>query len=190
MNNFTATTGNMQLRMEGGYQFNSKPISLKSSSSCSRSCSRNSSKEKQPSLSKNKNSWVRVQPSIGMGFIPAVKSDVVSKTQAGQTTYQYNAGNWNAALIAGAGLEFGRGKTRQFTVSINYIKGIGNLDKQVISSEQAGKAVTTTLKSSTSGWSVRAGIPFTLKAKKAAAKNGARQHRCCPYRMMYRCNRN
>jgi hypothetical protein len=192
MNNFTATTGNMQLRMEGGYQFSSKPISLKCSSSscCSRSCSRNSGKTKTPSLSRNKSSWVRIQPSIGMGFIPAVRSDVISKTQAGQTTYQYNAGNWNTALIAGAGLEFGRGRTRQLTVSINYIKGIGNLDKQVISSVQAGKAVTTTLKSTTSGWSVKAGIPFTLKAKKPAAKSGAGQHRCCPYRMMYRCNRN
>jgi hypothetical protein len=192
MNNFTATTGNMQWRMEGGYQFSSKPLSLKCSSSCARSCSRNSNsnKEKQPSLSRNKNSWVRIQPSIGMGFIPAVKSDLVSKTNAGQTTYQYNAGNWNTALIAGTGLEFGRGSTRQFTISINYIKGIGNLNNQVISSEEAGKTVMTTLSSTTSGWSVRAGIPFTLKAKPAAKRSGTKQHRGCPYRTMYRCNRN
>ena len=28
MNNFNATAGNMQIRLEGGYQFNTKPISL------------------------------------------------------------------------------------------------------------------------------------------------------------------
>ena len=218
MNNFTATTGNMQLRLEGGYQFNTKPISLNKSkqssanntkkkncssssrSNCSKSyssnrCSGNSDKAKQPSFSKNKNSWVRIQPSVGMGFIPAVKTDVVTKTQSGQTTYQYNAGNWNTALIAGAGFEFGRGSTRQFTVSVNYFKGLGNLDEQTISSVSGGKSVTTILESATSGWNVKIGIPFTLGGKKPAIKNRTekkteqRKSGCGQYRIIYRCSK-
>ena len=200
INNFIATTGNMQLRLEGGYLFNSKPISLRSKQSSkqtannvakkscgsyssggscmrsyysSRCCSGNSNKSKQTGLSKKENSWVRIQPSVGMGFIPAVKTDVTTKLQNGQTIYQYNAGNWKTAVVAGAGFEFGKGNTRQFTVSVNYVKGIGNLDDQTISSVSGGKQVTTTLKSSVSGWNMKVGIPFTLWSKKPETKNRA-----------------
>jgi hypothetical protein len=205
MNNFTATAGNMQLRMEGGYQFNTKPISLKSSKqpsvnnstqkkSCcagsSHCCSRNSNKAKEQSFNKSKNSWVRIQPSIGMGFIPATKNDIVAKTQAGQTTYQYNAGNWNTALIAGTAFEFGRGRTRQFTVSVNYFKGLGNMGEKTISSVSGGKAVTTILESASSGWNVKVGIPFTLNAKnKPDRKTEHHRSGCGQYRIMYRCIR-
>jgi hypothetical protein len=205
MNNFTATAGNMQLRMEGGYQFNTKRISLKSSkqpsannstktkscwASSSHCCSRNSNKAKEPSSSKRKNSWVRIQPSIGMGFIPATKNDIATKTQAGQTTYQYKAGNWNTALIAGTAFEFGRGSTRQFTVSINYFKGLGNMDEKTISSVSGAKAVTTILESASSGWNLKVGIPFTLKAKnKLDRKTEHGRSGCGQYRIMYRCIR-
>jgi hypothetical protein len=218
MNNFAATTGNMQLRLEGGYQFNTKPISLNKSkqpsanntkkkncssssrNNCSKSyssnrCSGNSDKAKQPSLSKKENSWVRIQPSVGMGFIPAAKTDVVTKTQSGQTIYQYNAGNWNTALVAGAGFEFGRGSTRQFTVSVNYFKGLGNLDEQTISSASGGKSVTTILESATSGWNMKIGIPFTLGGKKPAIKKRTekkteqRKSGCGQYRIIYRCSK-
>src|SRR5205085_10938567 len=58
-NNFSATAGSLQIRMEGGYQFNSKPISLskskqssatntekKTCGSYSRCCSHNSNRTK------------------------------------------------------------------------------------------------------------------------------------------------
>ena len=202
-NNFSATAGNLQLRLEGGYQFNSKPISLakskkssasntekKTCGSGSRCCSRNSSKAKENSLSKNKNSWVRIQPSIGMGYVPGGKADVVTRTQSAQTTYQYNAGNWNTALIAGAGFEFGRGSTRQFTVSVNYFKGLGNLDEKTISSVSGGKTITTNLESASSGWNLRVGVPFTLKAKNKTDKRSEhRKSGCGQYRVIYRCIR-
>ncbi len=211
MNNFIATTGNMQLRMEGGYQFNTKPISLngakqpagkkqlsnngkRNSSCCSRNYSSNhcsGNKTRQSFSGKTKNSWVRMQPSVGLGFIPAVRSDVVTKSQGGQTTYQYNAGNWKTALIAGTGFEFGRGSTRQFTVSINYFKGIGNLDEQTISSETTGKSVTTILESATSGWNIKVGIPFTLTGKKPAMKHRSEKLKtpCSQYRIIHQCVR-
>lgn len=222
MNNFIATTGNMQFQLEGGYQFNSKPIPLNGSkqpaikkqtantstkkscgsyaprSSCSKNynssgCrSGNTNKTKQPAQRKTNNSWVRIQPSIGMGFIPSVKTDVTTTTQGAQTTYQYNAGNWNTALMAGAGFEFGKGRTRQFTISLNYFRGIGNLDKQTISSVAGTKSITTTLQSSVSGWNMKIGIPFTLGPKKPAIikkveKKTEQKSGCGQYKIIYRC---
>ena len=219
MNNFNTATGNMQLRFEGGYQFNSKAISLNSSKkladksktktsetkscgsneykSCCRKnssgCSRNNNKASQPALAKNKVSWVRIQPSAGLGFIPAVKNDVVTKTQTGQTTYEYRAGNWQTGLIAGTSFEFGNNKTRLFTVSVNYFRGLGNLDKQTLTTSDGIKPVTTTLQSSVSGWNMRVGIPFSL-AKHPASKNKTdkkimhRNTNCQQYRIIkYRC---
>jgi hypothetical protein len=223
MNNFTANTGNMQLRLEGGYQYTTQPIRLnnrakqpaekrtfenaekKSCGSSARSsctgstfsshhCCSNTSKTKSAHQAKNKGSWVRIQPSVGMGFIPAVKADVVTKTQAGQTSYEYRAGNWNTALITGAGFEFGRKNTRLFTVSVNYFKGLGHLADQTISSFSGSKTVTTTLNSSVSGWNMKIGIPFTLGTKRPAMKNRTEkspEHKsgCGQYRIIYHCGK-
>jgi hypothetical protein len=203
-NNYTATAGDLQVRLEGGYQFNTKPIPLGKSKqtatntsakkSCGGShhcCSRSGNKSQSQSGSRA-SSWLRIQPSVGMAWVPGIPSDVLSKTQNGQTTYQYNAGNWNTALIAGAGFEFGRGSTRQFTVGINYVKGIGNLDQKEFSSVSSGKLVNTSLSSSVSAWNLRIGIPFSLKAKAKNKPIQQTQHRnsgCSQYRSMYRCTR-
>jgi hypothetical protein len=224
MNDFIANTGNMRVRLEGGYQFNSKAISLNRAkqsaakskekteakkncgtysekSNCQKSyssagCSRNSNKSKQTSLTKSKGSWVRIQPSVGMGFIPAVQTDVVTKTQNSQTTYEYRAGNWQTALITGAAFEFGKRNTRQFTVSVNYFKGIGNLNTQTLTTSNGVKSVTTNLQSSVSGWNMRVGIPFSL-AKRPAVKSRTekkiteRKTSCQQYRIIrYRCGMN
>jgi hypothetical protein len=199
MNNFSATGGNMQLRLEGGYQFNSKPISLNNkkqttakssgarSGACLHCCRRNNAK--QSPLNGRKGSWVRIQPSIGMGYIPFTKTDVVTTTANGLTSYEYRAGNLNTALIAGTGFEFGRNNARLFTVSINYMKGIGNLGNQTITSSAEGKSITTNLQSSVSAWSLKVGIPFTLGSKNSSSsfkKGKSPQHRpCMRYRSFY-----
>src|SRR5688572_23535999 len=130
--NYVATTGNMQVRIEGGYQFSSKPIFFsnnkakqaaakkataapkqtttstarsgcgsKSYSTYSR-CGSSSKKQAQvkEKVAAPKGSWVRIQPSAGLGFVPASRTDLITKTQAGQTTFQYSAGNMNTAVIA------------------------------------------------------------------------------------------
>ncbi len=203
-NSYTATTGNMQVRLEGGYRFNTKPLALGKSKqttannlskkNCSRSshcCARNASRTAAPAAPRAK-SWLRIQPSIGMGWMPGIKSDVLSETKNGQTTYQYNAGNWNTAFIAGTDVEFGKGSTRQFTIGINYLKGIGNLDQKTFSTVSSGKLVNTSVSSAVSAWNLRIGIPFGLKAKTKTKTERKPEHRnsgCSQYRMMYRCNR-
>jgi len=199
MNSFSATKANMQLRMEAGYQFTTNPISLNGSksspssstaksttksscgsysyrSSCSKSYSSKSSQCQSKNSAarkvenKNKGGWVRLQPSVGIGFIPSPKTDVISKTQGGLTTYEYRAGNWNTALTTGMGFEFGRNKQRLLNVSVNYYTGIGNLGKQTVSTVSGTKTSVAHLESNSSGWGMRIGIPFTL-AEKNSAKN-------------------
>jgi hypothetical protein len=215
MSNFKTAAANMQLQFEGGYQFNSKPISLGRSksntktearkscgskpekSSCQRSYSsscgsRNSNKSKQ-ALSAG-GSWLRIQPSVGMGFIPVTRTDVVTKTQSSQTTYEYRAGNWQTGLIAGTSFEFGNNKTRLVTLSINYFKGLGNLNTTTLTTSDGVKSLTTNLKSDVSGWNMRVGIPFSLQKNKSASKSkkenkpADRKTNCQQYRVIrYRC---
>jgi hypothetical protein len=214
MNSFKTTTGGMQLRFESGYQFTSKRISLKKSGSntaanaenkisekkqCGFSfkshCTKNKTSANAGKANPTKGSWVRLQPSVGLGFIPAVKTDLVSKTQNGQTTYEYRAGNWNTGLITGMGFEIGKNNSRLFTLSVNYFKGLGNLDKQTISTVIGSKTLTTHLQSEVSGWNMRIGVPFTLGAKKTSVKKQTdkntqqRKTNCGQYRSMYRCTK-
>lgn len=216
MTNFSSVAAGTQIQLEGGYQFNSKRISLsrskkpsgadkatvetKKDGSCQKSyssgCSKKNNKSSQATAFKNKGSWVRVQPSAGIGFIPAVKNDLVTKTQSSQTTYEYRAGNWQTGLIAGTSFEFGRSNTRLFTVSVNYYKGLSNLGTQTLTTSDGVKSVTTNLQSSVSGWNMRVGIPFSL-AKSSDPKNRAdkktirRKTNCQQYRVIrYRCGMN
>ncbi len=200
MNQFDALNGNIQLRLEGGFQYTTLPIYLKASTSssakstvsnsgfrshssfssgsrCSKSYSRSSSRcsgkteRVKESVSRNKGTWLRLAPSFGIGYIPSVKPDVISKTSGGQTTYEYRAGNWNTALMAGMGVEFGRKQQRLFTVSVNYFTGVGNLAEQTIVSSVGNKNTVTHLESAASGWNLRVGIPFTIGQKKPVKKN-------------------
>ena len=202
MNLYNATPANMQVRMESGFQYTTKPIlfnktksssntstskpksSNKSScgsysyrsSSCSKSyysqssrCQSKSSAAKKVE-NKNKGGWVRLQPSVGVGFIPSPKTDVVTKVEGGQTTYEYRAGAWNTAFTTGMGFEFGRDKRRLVNVSVNYFTGIGSMDKETITAVSGTKTSVATLESKASGWNMRIGIPFTL-VEKGASKN-------------------
>lgn len=200
---YTANHENIQVSLEGGYLFNSKPLSLGkasksasskenaskgskcgsySKSSCAsksynRCGSSKATKEKEKVSSRN-NSWVRIQPSIGMGFKPVTDQELVPVVKNNQVVYDYKAGNWNTALLTGVGFEFGRGKNRLFTVSANYVKGIGNMGEQSLTTESGGKTTTTTLQSRASSWNLRVGIPFTLKkASPAKKKSGCHQYK-------------
>lgn len=151
----------------GGYSSRSS-CSKSYYSQSSRCQSKNSTAKKVET--KNKGGWVRLQPSVGVGFIPSPKTDVVTKVEGGQTTYEYRAGAWNTAFTTGLGFEFGRDKTRLLNVSVNYFTGIGSMDKQTITAVSGTKTSVATLESKASGWNMRIGIPFTL-AEKGASKN-------------------
>lgn len=225
MNDYKASPGNMQVKLEGGYQFSSKPFYFKKqnnkadmpsanktagkntcgSYSYKSHCSKNKSTTNRPAVAPEqvkrpavtKGLWVRIQPLVGMGFIPSVKTDVITKMQNGQAVYEYRAGNWNTALLTGMGFEFGKPDSRLFTLSINYFKGIGNLDKQTISTTTGTKTLTTDLQSNVAGWNMRLGVPLTLGSggkkpaikQPLAKKTQQSQSKCSQYKTMYRCRK-
>ena len=152
----------------GNYSYRSSCTKNYSSQSSSRCQSKSNTTKKAES--KNKGGWVRLQPSMGVGYIFAPKTDIVSKTDGVQTTYEYRAGNWNTAFLTGMGFDFGRNKQRLLNVSINYFTGIGNMSKQTISNISGIKTTHATLESSASGWNMRVGIPFTLIPEKKTTK--------------------
>lgn len=214
MTNYSSTSGNKQFRFEGGYQFSSKPISLgkskttataNKSSTAKKGCpysqknscqKNNSNKQSLPgnatannySVAKSKGPWIRIQPSIGMSFIPGIPSDIVTKTENSQATYEYRAGNWQTAFTAGTSFEFGCGDNGFFTVSVNYLKGIGNLNTETLTVTDGVKTTTTALQSSVSAWNLRFGIPFNLGKSNAKSKNTSQRKPSC-HQYRYRCSK-
>jgi hypothetical protein len=214
MNLYNSSRANMQFRLEAGYLFTTNPINFnkgkaslasssktrsESKSSCcsysksySSGCCRSKNGSSRKVDNKNNGGWVRLQPSVGLGLIPSPKTDIISKTQGGETTYEYRAGNWNTALMTGIGFEFGRNKQRLVNVSVNHFTGIGNMNKQTVSTISGSKMSVANLESNASGWNMRIGIPFTLADKGLAKHKTERTKRSgCGERVImeykYRC---
>jgi len=203
MNSYNSSRADMQLRLEAGYQLTTNPINFAkgkassktrsaskgscgsyfSHSSCSGNyssrCCQNKNSSARKVENKNKGGWVRLQPSVGIGFIPSPKTDVISKTTGGQTIYEYRAGNWNTALLTGIGFEFGSNKMRLLNVSVNYFTGIGNMNKQTVSTVSGSKTNYANLESNASGWNMRVGIPFTLAEKRPHKSERTKRPGCC-----------
>ncbi len=202
LTNYFASRSAAQIRLEGGYQFNTKPIYFKGSSSNKKSASQksnscSSSKEKSmkqgsgsntrssshcgkmksevaKQKAKKESMFVRLQPQLGMAFIPSVKDDFAGKVQGTQISNTYNAGNWNTALISGMGFEFGKGKAKLFQLNLQYLKGIGNMDNSILTTQSGNKNVETIFASRASSWSLSFGIPISF-GKKPAEKNKVQQ---------------
>lgn len=216
MQEYVTDRGNTQVRFEGGYQVTSKPIYFKSKSSASSSgssykshcqrmkesygCgSKSSSSSAKKAKQSPKGTWVRLQPSVGVAYIPSTPNDqIVTKADGNGTSYLYNAGNWRTALTGGLGFEFGRNSTRAFLVSLNYLKGMGNgLDTRTITTVEGNKQTNTSLSSNSSGWNLRMGIPISLAKKKPVVKEQVVErvykveNKCGQYKMQYksRCNK-
>jgi hypothetical protein len=124
----------------------------------------------QAKKAEEKGWYMAIQPMLGAAVIPSVNGNLQAKTTGTAPTYIYQAGNWNTALITGAGFEFGQNVQKKFVITVQYLKGVGNLDKTEIHTMSGAKQATTTLRSDASAWSVRAGIPISLAKKKPAVK--------------------
>jgi hypothetical protein len=205
MTNYTTTVGDMQVRFEGGYQFNTKPIFFKkqavsktttpakvTSTPQRKGCggytysSRCGGKYKVAQKPKvDQRLFVKIQPSIGVAVVPGAKSGVVTDVKAGQPSYTYDAGGYSTALITGAGFEFGAAKKRLFTLNINYFKSLSDQSATLIT-QSAGKEVITDFNSRVSGWNATIGIPISLtKSKQQAAvkqqKTEVKKTSCAEY---------
>jgi hypothetical protein len=194
--NYTANRSDMKLGFEAGYQYTTKPLYFNKSGSKNKStstaaqpstptktscrdyylrsrCGSSSYKTATaaPANNTNKGSWISFQPSAGMAFVPtASDAEIATSTQSGMNTYEYNAGNWKTAFIAGAGFIFGKNDHQKLIISVNYLKGIGNLQQQTLTTTTDAKPVTTTIASEVSNWNLRIGIPISLGKKPAPKK--------------------
>lgn len=194
---YNTSRENLQVRFEGGYQFSTKPISLSkpkaasqatssrnfgygdmgSRGSCIRkmSCGRQSAmkqcgKNSSRTVAKNSGSYLRIIPSAGFAFIPSQPSEIETKSPGSATTHTYKAGAWNTAFITGAGFEFGSNRQAKYIVSVNYLKGLGNMDTKTVNSVTNGKSVATSVSSNASAWSISLGVPISLSKKKPQPK--------------------
>lgn len=189
-NSYQASPGKMQLRMEGGYEVSTKPIYLKKPGNLNRAdkssadieykssqkkecgdsyvrshCGKSSKKE-VVAKPKEKGWYMSIKPSAGFAYIPSTEADLTTKSGGNGATYEYKAGNWNTAFITGAGFEFGKNVQRKFVVSMQFLKGIGNLDKTTINTVSNSKTTTTNLKSDAASWSLSIGVPISLNKTK------------------------
>jgi len=195
INDYLASRAATRVRLEVGYQFNTKPIffrnnnsgskssqkssrcgseekrSEKSSCSSAKSYSRCGSMKQQQAKQKSKPQLmnIRFMPQVGMAYMPGLRNDFAVEQKAGVNNYTYYAGNTGLALITGIGVELGKGKTRLLQANLQYTKGISNMGTALLNSHDGTKSVETAFASRTSSWTFNFGIPLSF-AKNPAAK--------------------
>ena len=174
--NFTSTQGDWKLRLEGGYQFSSKAISLKklvpvpakqvvqSMSPCAarKMMLAQAAAAKKPSMN------VRIQPYAGMAFIPNPSTAIASTFKSSETVYQYSAGNWTSAVMGGVNFAFAKGDINKYVVGIQYLKGISNLSNETLTTASENKVMSTQLSSRSAAWNVTVGMPLNFTKSKPA----------------------
>lgn len=179
--NFSTASNALQFRIEAGYQYSSKPITLKKASKtetskvtvqrteirnrCGSYYSYNRQHRTATSSTKksDNNLTLRLQPSIGVAYLPSVKNTLIASGGG----YQYNAGNYTTSMVSGMGFEFGRGKQRLFTLTVFHTKGLGQLEQQNITKVENEKISSiTSLNSRSTGWGMMVGVPISFAKNK------------------------
>lgn len=174
--NFTSTQGDWKLRLEAGYQISSKAISLrklvpvpaKQAVQSMSPCAARKMMLAQAAAAKKPAMNVRIQPYAGMAFIPNPSTAIASTFKSNETVYQYSAGNWTSSIITGVNLAFAKGDINKYVVGIQYLKGIGNLSSETLTTPSDGKAMSTQLSSRSAAWNVTVGMPLNFTKNKPA----------------------
>ena len=200
MQNYQSAKGNLQFRIETGYQYTSSPISLfkkktvaaptettdivqqpvAQKTSCGSSTYKSSCGDKKKT---NKTSLangglnMRLQPSLGVAYIPS-NNEGITETPNG---FQY-ASVWKTAIVPSMGFEFANGKQRFLTLNVFYTQPVGVKDES-FTAFSGSKAVTTNLSPATSTWGITAGVPFSF-VKSNASKTKKAKKDC--HRVIYR----
>jgi hypothetical protein len=178
---FTASQGDWRLRLEAGYQYSSKPISLakkvKQQAVSTSDAAQNPCAARRMMLAnaaaataaKKTAMNLRIQPFAGMAFIPNPQTAIITASRSNETVYEYNAGNWSTALITGVNFAFAKGSASKFVVGVQYLAGLGNMNEETLTTPLETKQLNTQLSSSTSVWNVTVGMPLSFSRPKAAA---------------------
>jgi len=171
---FTSSHGDWKLRLEAGYQVSSKAISLgksnkpaapiKSESPCAvrKMMLALAGAAKKPVMN------MRIQPYVGMAFVPNPETAITNAIKSNETVYQYSAGNWTSAVITGVNLAFAKGDINKYVIGIQYLKGISNLSNETLTTPSDGKVTSTQLSSRSAAWNVTVGMPLNFTKSKPA----------------------
>ncbi|THU38091.1 hypothetical protein FAM09_15510 [Niastella caeni] len=175
---FSASQGDWKLRLEAGYQVSSKPIALGKASkqsstiapvAASSPCAARKMMLANAAAAKKPVMNLRIQPYAGMAFIPNPATAISSAFQSNETVYQYSAGNWTSAFISGVNFAFAKGNASKFVVGVQYLKGIGNMNTETLTTPVENKQLNTQLSSSASAWNISIGMPLTFSKNKSTA---------------------
>lgn len=194
-----ATSGNLQWKLEAGYQYSFKSFAIgkgsknkqpavESPQASRKSCgtyqykSSCGSGKSSPAKAKQATT-LSLQPSMGIAFIPSLHDNIAT----GNNHYKYVADHSGLALIPAMGFEFGKGKNRIMTVSVQYAKSLGTQDKGMIQTDNNGKPAFNSFQSSTSAWSLSVGLPFSLKKARQVKPQQVQKKSCSQQQYRSRC---
>ena len=183
-----SSVGSIPWKLEAGYQYSFKPLKIGqghvnkkptvqvSKKSCGAYQYKSSCGSKKPAPQRSKQATtLSIQPSMGLAYIPSIQDNIIKNNNQ----YKYTADHSGFAMVPALGFEFGKGKTRIMTVSLQYAKSIGAGDKGVIQTENNGKPAINSFRSATSSWSLSVGIPFNLSKDDKQSGNQQTQKRSC-----------
>ena len=144
-------------------------------------------------VNKNKGWSMRIQPSAGAAFVPVLKQDVLLNNDI--NGFSYKAGNYEIGIVSRVGFEFAKNRDARFTLAVQYLKGISNMDNRKVATSSGTKSHITHVQSSVSSWSLVAGIPINLYKKQQPQKKQVimqkkviREYpsKCGQYKLKYR----
>jgi hypothetical protein len=178
---FAASRGDWQLRYEAGYQVSSKSFQMSKVkmpakpstaglSPCAAGRAMHNYYRAVEEAARKPVMNVSIQPYAGMAFIPNPKTTLSATGNSTAAVYQYNAGNWNTAFISGLNFAFAKGSEKKFVMSLQYLKGMGNMGNNTLVSLTDNKQIITHLASTASAWSFSVGMPLNLTKTKAAVQ--------------------
>jgi hypothetical protein len=173
---FTASQGDWKMRLEAGYQVSSKPITLGRTVKPAAvkvpevvsPCVARKMMLAQAAVAKKPVMNVRIQPYAGMAFVPNPQTAISSAFRSNERVYQYSAGNFTSAFISGVNLAFAKGDVGKFVLGVQYLKGIGNMNTETMTSALDNKQLNTQLSSSASAWNLTIGMPLNFSKSKPA----------------------
>lgn len=146
-------------RVEGGYQWNSKPLYFK------RIWDNNLSAEEFAKLAK-KGWFVRLQPFAGLALEQRNGNTDDRMAFINNGTVSTYSSNRNLVFSTGLNLEFGKNGKQAFTLGFNYIVGLRGGQTTIIDRTVNGVNYHTHLFNRSSGFNVTLGVPLTIWKKR------------------------
>ncbi|HEV7332063.1 MAG TPA: hypothetical protein VGN63_13590 [Flavisolibacter sp.] len=184
LNAADAVRGNLQLRLEAGYLYNSKPIQLGKKrgaippaaetvtftstrkSSCGSYTSRSrcgTTTKTVRKVSENKTLNMRLQPALALAYIPSSEQRIKPNTNG----FDYTVGTWRTALVPSMGFAFAKGSQSLFTLTAFYTRALGQKEELALTQVES-KIIQTPLEQRTSTWGLSLGFPISFAKQKSA----------------------